>query len=172
MDVSGYQLHRRYAPILARVQGIAEQAAFLVQQRMRERMAPTRIVVAARKHCPEVVEQSQQRTLRVQSKPVWRGPRWDNLGLTTPTPEGVLVVFDAGALKPEPQHWVDETVVHELVHAVQFSRPGVRERSLKGMRNNYGIEPMSNVGAWKANRIVARDEREAQALEVLAREIR
>ncbi|MFD7554141.1 hypothetical protein ACFV9E_06325 [Streptomyces sp. NPDC059835] len=171
MDVSGYQLHRRYAPVLGAVQQIVDQAAFLVQQRMRERMAPTRIVVAARKHCPEVVEESQQRTLGVRAKPLWR-EGWANLGMTVLSPEGVLVVIDAGAAKRNPQHWLPETVVHELVHAVQFGRPGVREIALKGLRNNYGIEKLSHPKAWKINRLVDRDEREAQALESLARQIR
>lgn len=171
MDVSGYQLARQYLPVLAGVQQVADQAAFLVQQRMRERMAPTRIVVAARKHCLEVVEESQQQTLGVRAKPRWRDS-WANLGMTLLSPTGVLVVLDAGALRRSPQHWLPETVVHELVHAVQFGRPGVREIAMKGLRNNYGIEKLSHPKAWKINRLVDRDEREAQALEVLAREIR
>lgn len=172
MDVSGYQLHRRYAPLLARVQEIADQAAFLVQQRMRERMAPTRIVVAAQKHCPEVVQEAAHRTLGINTGPVYRRPPVDYLGLTTLDSDGTLVVINAGGLAPHPQFVLDETVVHELVHVVQFGRPGHREVATKGLRNNYGIEKLSMPQAWKTNRRKGKDESEAQALEVLAKEIR
>jgi len=172
MDVTGYQLHRRFTPLLDRVQDIADQAARLVQQRMRERMGPTRIVVAAQKHCPEVVQRAEQQTLGIQHPPVYRRPSVDYLGVTVLTTQGALVVINAGSLRAKPKHWLDETVVHELVHAVQFARPGTREFALKGLRNNYGIERLNTLKAWKANRRVDQDEREAAALEVLAREIR
>lgn len=172
MDVSGYQLHRRYGPILACVQDIADQAARLVQQRMRERMVPTRIIVAAQKHCPEVVQEAAHRTLGISTGPVYRRPPVDYLGLTALDSGGTLVVINAGGLAAYPQFVLDETVVHELVHAVQFGRPGHRELAMKGLRNNYGVEKLNLARAWKANRRVDQDEREAQALEVLAREIR
>ncbi|MFI8499433.1 hypothetical protein ACIGFK_13190 [Streptomyces sp. NPDC085524] len=170
MDVSGYQLARRYAPLLERVQQIADQAAFLVRQRMRERMVPTRIVIAAQKHCPEVVIRSQQQTLGVNTLPL-RSERCDYLGITTLSPEGVLVVINAGSMGSD-QRTLDETVVHELVHVAQYGRPGAREIAIKGLRNNYGIEKLSHPKAWKLNWQISRDEREAQALEPLAREIR
>lgn len=172
MDVSGYKLHRRYAPLLARVQEIADQAAALVQQRMRERITPTRIVVAAQKHCPEVMMQAAHRVLGISSRPVYGESAVGYLGITALDSTGTLVVINAGSLAKQPRHWLDETVVHELVHAVQFGRPGTRELAMKGLRNNYGVEKLSLTRAWKANRGVGRDEREAQALEVLARQIR
>lgn len=170
MDVSGYQLHRRYGHILDRVAAIADRAAFIVAQRMRERMPPTRIVVAAKKHCPEVVVQAQQQTLGVNTYPRC-GERAEYLGITTVRPEGVLVVINAGETGPD-RRLLDETVVHELVHAVQFGRPGTREIALKGLRNNFGIERLSHPKAWQLNRQVGRDEREAESYEYLAREIR
>ncbi|MBT2467828.1 hypothetical protein J7E97_08065 [Streptomyces sp. ISL-66] len=172
MDVSGYQLHRRYAPLLARVEEIAEQAARLVQQRMRERMTPTRIVVAAQKHCPEVMTQAAQRALGVDCRPRYSESAVGYLGITALDSAGTLVVINAGGLISHPQHWLDETVVHELVHAVQFGRPGSRELAMKGLRNNYGIEKLSLPQAWKTNRRIGKDEREAESLEVLARELR
>lgn len=172
MDVSGYQLNRRYAPLLARAQEIADQAAFLVQRRMRERMTPTSIVVAAQKHCPEVMTQAAQRVLGVPARPRYKESAVGYLGVTGLDVAGTLIVINAGSLIKEPRHWLDETVIHELVHAVQFGRPGMRELSLKGLRNNYGIEKLSVPQAWKANRRIGKDESEAQALEVLARELR
>jgi len=172
MNVTGYQLHRRFTPLLERVQEVADQAARLVQQRMRERMTPTRIVVAAQKHCPEVVQLAEQQTLGVEHPPVYRRQAVDYYGITVFTPSGALVVINAGALRSEPKHQLDETVVHELVHAVQFGRPGTRDHGLKGLRNNYGIERLNTLKTWKANRRIDQDEREAQALEYLAHEIR
>ncbi|MFI5985075.1 hypothetical protein ACIBEA_29940 [Streptomyces sp. NPDC051555] len=172
MDVASYQLHRRFTPLLERVQGTADQAAYLVQQKMRERLTPTRIVVAAQKHCPEVVRQAAQRTLSVGHGPALREPAVDYLGITVLDGGGTLIVINAGALASQPQRWLDETVVHELVHAVQFGRPGSRELAMKGLRNNYGIEKLTLTRAWKTNRGIGKDEREAAALERLAREIR
>ncbi|WP_411102467.1 hypothetical protein [Streptomyces sp. cmx-4-9] len=171
MDVSGYQLHRKYVPLLARVEEIADQAARLVQ-RMRERMTPTRIVVAAQKHCPEVMMQAAQRVLGAQVRPRYVESTVGYLGITGLDADGTLVLINAGALIREPQQWLDETVIHELVHAVQFGRPGTRKLSLKGLRNNYDIEKLSMSRAWKANRRVGKDEGEAQALEALARDLR
>ncbi|MFG2748041.1 hypothetical protein [Streptomyces xanthophaeus] len=172
MDVSGYQLHRRYAPLLARVEEIADQAAFLVQQRMRERMTRTWIVVAAQKHCPEVITEAAQRALGLSARPRYRESAVGYLGITALDSGGTLVVINAGSLISHPRHWLDETVVHELAHAVQFGRPGTREHAMKGLRHNYGVEKLSLTRTWKANRRVEKDEREAQALEVLARQIR
>ncbi|WP_405531542.1 hypothetical protein OG592_27135 [Streptomyces avidinii] len=170
MDVAGYQLARRYAPVLDRVQAIADQAAFLVRQKLRGQMPPVRIVVAAKKHCPEVVIRSQQQILGVNTLPT-RSERCDYLGITTLSPDGVLVVINAGSVGSD-QRMLDETVVHELVHGVQYGRPGTREIALKGLRNNYGIERLSHPKAWKLNRQISRDEREAEGLEYLARQIR
>ncbi|MFE2140211.1 hypothetical protein ACFXA3_00325 [Streptomyces sp. NPDC059456] len=170
MDVSGYQLHRRYAPLLRRVQEIADQAGRLVEQRMRERMVPTRIVVAAEKHCPEVVIGVQQQVVGVDTLPL-RAERVDYLGITTLARGGAVIVLNANPLASDTR-MTDETVVHELVHAVQFGRPGSRELAMKGLRNNYGVEKLTLTRAWKTNRGIGRDEREAQSLEYLAREIR
>ena len=172
MDVTGHQLHRRYEPLLARVQEIADQAAFLVQQRMRERLTPTRIVVAAQKHCPDIVTQAAHRVLGISSRCRYPARASDYLGITTLDSAGTLVVINAGGLVKHPRHWLDETVVHELVHAVQFGRPGTRDLVLKGLRNNYGVERLSLTRAWKSNRRIDKDEREAQALESLASQIR
>lgn len=170
MDVAGYQLARQYGPVLDRVRAVADQAAFLVRQKMRGQSPPTRIVVAAKKHCPEVVIRSQQQTIGTAMLPL-KGEPCDYLGSTTLSPDGVLVVINAGSIGSD-QRMLDETVVHELVHAFQYGRPGAREVAIKGLRNNYGIEKLSSPKAWKLNRQISRDEREAEALEYLARQIR
>lgn len=170
MEVAGYQLARRYGPVLDRVRTIADQASFLVRQKTRGQMPPVRIVVAAKKHCPEVVIRSQQQTLGVDALPT-RGGRCDYLGITTLSADGVLVVINAGSAGSD-RRMLDETVVHELVHVIQYGRPGVRETAVKALRNNYGIERLPASKVWKLNRQISRDEREAESLEYLARQIR
>lgn len=172
MDVSGYRLSRRYVPLLERVQEIADQAVRLVQQKMRERMPPTRIVVAAQRHCPDVVTQGAHQVLGISSRPLYSAHAAGYFGITTLEAAGSLVVINAGGLVKQPRHELDETVIHELVHAVQFGRPGARELIVKSLRNNYGVEKLTLTRAWKTNRGIAKDEAEAQALESLAREIR
>ncbi|MGW6703586.1 hypothetical protein ACWGDE_01650 [Streptomyces sp. NPDC054956] len=155
---------------MSRVEAIAGQASFLVRQKTRGQMPPARLIVAAEKHCPALVIRAQQQTLGVDTLPI-RAERCDYLGTTTLGPDGVVVVINASPLTSD-QRMLDETVVHELVHVAQFGRPGARESAMKGLRNNYGLEKLSHPKAWKVNRQVDRDEREAQSLEHLAREIR
>lgn len=169
MDVSGYQLSSRYAKTLRLVERVADQAATLVQQRMRERMPATTIQVADGKRYLQALVEGQQAVLRTTRLPTRRSDP-HCYGVTTLSRTGVLIIINAKVCA-DPQNLV-ETVVRELVHAVQYGRPGKREDAMKGLLNNFDIEPMSWRGAWKLNRIHDRDEREAQALEVLAREIR
>ncbi|MFF1341110.1 hypothetical protein ACFVYT_24855 [Streptomyces sp. NPDC058290] len=169
MDVTGYHLSARYAKTLRLVGRVADQAATLVQQRMRERMPATSIQVVDGKRYLQALVEGQQAVLSTSRLPNRRSDP-SVYGATTLSPTGVLILINAKACA-DPTNLV-ETVVHELVHSVQYGRPGNRENAIKGLRNNYGIEPMSWRGAWKINRIHDRDELEAQALEVLAREIR
>ncbi|MFD8142481.1 hypothetical protein [Streptomyces sp. NPDC059708] len=171
MDVAGYRLHHQYTPLLGRVQEIADQAARLVQQRMRERMPPTRIVVAREKYCPLALVENYQAVLGTDRLPPGR-PGTDWMGTTTVGPEGVLVVINVDAHCEADRSELDQTVVHELVHAVQFGRPGKRDQVIGGVRHNFGIEKQKTVSVWKLNRRTGVDEREARSLEYLAREIR
>ncbi|MFF5445461.1 hypothetical protein [Streptomyces sp. NPDC012888] len=170
MDVTGYHLHRRYDPILNRAAAIADQAAALVQQRMREPMPATRIVVAKEGNCPLALIENYRATLGTELWPPAR-PATDYMGITTVSPDGALIVINAdehdGSLRQ-----LDETLVHELVHAVQLGRPGKRDEELRGVRHNFGLERMRIRSAWKQNRATRIDEREAQALEYLARDLR
>lgn len=170
MDVTSYQLHRRYTPILARVEEIADQAARLVEQRMRERMPPTRLIVASEKHCPVALIDNYRAALQTEIYPPGR-PETDYMGITTISPDGVLVLINAEAHNGDLRQ-LDETVVHELVHAVQYSRPGMRDKEIQGIRHNFRLERMRIRSAWRQNRQTTRDEHEAEALEYLAREIR
>lgn len=60
------------------------------------------------------------------------------------------------------------TLVHELVHAMQFSRKGVLERIVRDTRASLGIERPSRPSARRNARQAEEDEREAYGREYLA----
>ncbi|MFD6415007.1 hypothetical protein [Streptomyces sp. NPDC060194] len=60
------------------------------------------------------------------------------------------------------------TLVHELTHAMQFSRPGVRERIITDLRDDFGIHPQPRRAAREHARRLRDEEREAYAAEHLA----
>ncbi|MEV1022269.1 hypothetical protein [Streptomyces sp. NPDC050264] len=60
------------------------------------------------------------------------------------------------------------TLVHELVHAMQFSRRGVRDRMIQSLRDEYGIEKQSRRDQREHQRLVEAEEREAYQAEHIA----
>ncbi|MDJ0346267.1 hypothetical protein [Streptomyces sp. PH10-H1] len=60
------------------------------------------------------------------------------------------------------------TLVHELVHAMQFSRRGVRERVIADVRDELGIKRQSHRQKRESARALERDEDEAYEREYLA----
>ncbi|MER7662999.1 hypothetical protein [Streptomyces sp. NPDC096193] len=63
------------------------------------------------------------------------------------------------------------TLVHELVHAMQFSRKGVRERIIRDRRDAFKVERQSRRQAREHERGLADEEREAYSREYLADQI-
>ncbi|MFD3568463.1 hypothetical protein [Streptomyces sp. NPDC058667] len=168
MQVTAYKLGAQYRPGLARVEAIVDQAARLVQNKLGERIGHVEFVVTDTRGYGDSILAAEQRVLGTRTRSRYAPP--PSLARTTLSPSGTLIVIDAQAT---PNHEVDTTVVHELVHAAQFGRPGVRDAVLAGIRNNHGIE---KAGGWlKAqleNRKVDAHEREAIRLEALARKLR
>ncbi|MCZ4122610.1 hypothetical protein [Streptomyces sp. H39-S7] len=60
------------------------------------------------------------------------------------------------------------TLVHELVHAMQFSRRGVRERVIADVRDELGIKRLSHRQRRESARALEREEEEAYEREYLA----
>ncbi|MFE9738837.1 hypothetical protein [Streptomyces sp. NPDC006477] len=168
MQITPYKLGAQYEPSLARVETVADRAARLVQNKLGERIGHVEIVVTDTRGYRDSIVAAEQQVLGTRTRSRYGLP--PSLAHTTLSPSGTLIVIDAQAT---PRHEIDTTVVHELVHAAQFGRPGVRDAVLAGIRNNHGIE---KVGGWfKAqleNRKVAAHEREAIRLESLARKLR
>ncbi|MEV7136731.1 hypothetical protein [Streptomyces tauricus] len=63
------------------------------------------------------------------------------------------------------------TVVHELVHAMQFSRKGVVERVVRDTRDRLGIERQSRRDAREHLHLLQQEEREARGCHYLANQI-
>ncbi|MFG2328273.1 hypothetical protein ACGFMM_01470 [Streptomyces sp. NPDC048604] len=168
MNVTAYKLGARYGSGLDRVEAIADQAARLVEKKLGESVGNVRIVASDTRGYHHSIVAAEQQILGTRSRSKFDTP--PSFAHTTLSPSGVLILVD---LQATPSREIDKTVVHELVHAAQFGRPGVRDFVLAGIRNNHGIE---KVGGWlKAqfeNRKVAAHEREAVRLESLARKLR
>lgn len=168
MNVTAYKLSARHRSGLERVEAIADQAARLVEKKLGERIGHVEIVATDTRSYRDRILAAEQQVLGTRTRSQFDHPR--SLAHTTISPSGVLILVD---LQATPSREIDKTVVHELVHAAQFGRPGVRDFVLAGIRNNHGIE---KVGGWLKvqfeNRKVAAHEREAIRLESLARKLR
>lgn len=167
MQITPYRLGSRHRPGLTRIEEIADQAVRLVQAKLREQIGRVEIVVTDTQNYGDSILAAEQRLLGTRTRSRYNLP--PSLARTTLSPTGTLIVIDAQAT---PHHEVDTTVVHELVHAVQFGRPGVRDAVLAGIRNNHGIDKVGWLAAHRENRKVAAHEREAVRLESLARKLR
>jgi hypothetical protein len=168
MQITAHQLGTRHRGALARVEAIADQAAQLVQKKLGERLGHVEIVVTDTRGYHESIVTAEQRILGTRTQSKYDLP--PSFAWTTLSPSGALILLDAEATSVRE---LDKTVVHELVHAAQFGRPGVRDAVLAGIRNNHGVE---KAGGWLKvqleNRKVAAHEREAARLERFARQLR
>ncbi|MDH6608458.1 hypothetical protein M2164_004093 [Streptomyces sp. SAI-208] len=63
------------------------------------------------------------------------------------------------------------TLVHELVHCMQFSRKNVVERIVRDVRDAFRVERQSRRQAREHERLVEQDEREAYGKEYLANQL-
>lgn len=168
MQVTAYKLASKHRSSLIRIETIADQAAQLVQDKLGEQIGNVEIVVTDTQGYHDSITAAEQQVLGTRTRSQFARP--DSLAHTTLSPSGVLILVDVQATS---RRELGKTVVHELVHAAQFGRPGVRDFVLAGIRNNHHIE---KAGGWLKvqlqNRKVAAHEREAIRLESLARKLR
>lgn len=108
---------------------------------------------------PEVTGRAKTKWLRTARRNA-RGV----FGHTLLDPQGgILVLIDLPHCESAGE--LPATLVHELIHAWQLSRPGVREAHLQHMRHEFGIEPMPRRDARAHARLIERHEKEAHRLE-------
>jgi hypothetical protein len=170
VDVASYRLGRCYRHIEDRVAAIADQAATLVTREMRISLNPAQIVVAEERDVIDLVHQAERSAIGTTRNPLRRAR--PQLGHTAITDRGVRIIINATRLhQRHDSREIDATVVHELVHVAQISRPDGRERIASNIRNNYGIDRLSWREARAANRLMDEDERQAANLERLAQQL-
>ncbi|MGW6926266.1 hypothetical protein ACWGA9_34180 [Streptomyces sp. NPDC054950] len=109
---------------------------------------------ADRRHLNRAVRESKRLAREIQARAI---PRLDGSAL-------VLVNVDK---HPTPAAFA-VTLVHELTHAMQFSRKDVVERSVANVRDAFGIERQSRRDARKHERLLRQEEAEAYGFEYLA----
>lgn len=168
MQVHGHRLPAVYAPALDRAREVAPQALRLVERAMREQAGHVEVAVTDAAGARELLRSTHRALLGTRNKE--RGRRGDALAHTTPSTRGVLIVVDAEGHDGDLE-LLDETLVHEMAHAVQFNRPGVRETVLLHLRNNYRLIDLSRAECRAADKQGGADEAEAEAMERLARKL-
>lgn len=166
--VEAYRLHPSYKPALRRAEEVAGQAAHLVTRKMRERLPHVTVRVSGERLLGLAVTEAQQQALGTDRLPSGASCGRDVYGITTLGPAGAVIVINAKAVIED--RCLSNTLVHELVHAVQINRPGGIQRRMTALRGHFGFHSAGPTKAYLRQH--DRDEREAQALEYLAREIR
>lgn len=169
MQIIPYKLDARHQPGFARVEAVAANCSGIVIRELSEGTGHVEVRVTSKRHFAEAVIAAEQQAIGTASQPVL-SDGYDNWGFTTVSARGAVMVIDVESCRSSRE--IDRTLIHELVHAAQFRRPGVRDLVIAGLRNNYGIHRLGWFEAKRLNRQIASHEREAARLERFARQLR
>jgi len=167
MRIIEHRVGRQYRNTLDRVAQIAEPAAALIERHMRGCVGRVEIAVTTSSGLQDMVADAHQQLFGVRSA---KRTRWRRspAGQTTLTVRGALVVINAQVLRGSRRE-IDKTVLHELTHAVQFARE--RDVIMRGELHNHGIKQLDDAEVRALNKRVDRDEREAERMERLHRQL-
>jgi hypothetical protein len=165
--IRGYRLSQQYQADLAHIERVAGLAAQIVSRYMRVQIDRTEVVVTTSGSASDLMIEAH-RSMFGRQPSIWKLKSTPKhlCGIATITKAGVLVIVNADRCQSKAE--LNTTLVHEVVHAAQLSRPGARDVATRNLRNNYGIDRMNGREARAANRSVEADEREAEKLEHLA----
>lgn len=169
MRLVEYRLARQYRPVLYRVDLVMDEAARMIGQRERGGLGTVEIAVTVTDGIPDLICAAHEQLFGTSDWGAWAGP--GRHGVATLNPAGSLVVINAQSLVGK-QDEIDKTVLHELKHAAQFNRPGAWESARKGIAFDfYDIGWMTDGELRSFDRRVQRDEREAEGVERLHRQL-
>jgi hypothetical protein len=163
-----------YGSTLRTAKRLTEQAVKLVNRSVPGRMPDVEVVLTTERGMAELLVAADialagaadRRALKRATQGAKRTAR-EVQAAAIPRPDGaVLILIDADK-HPTPADFA-VTLVHELVHAMQFSRKGVVERIVRNTRDVLGIERQSRRQAREYERLVELDENEAHSREYLA----
>lgn len=168
MRLFTYRLARQHQAVVDRVDQVMDEAARLISLREPHGVGRVEITVTVTGGIADLVCAAHERLVGASD---WdEAAAYGRHGETTLDRDCTLIFINAQSLKGR-QSEIDKTVLHELKHAAQFNRPGAREIVRKGIANNYGIGWMNTSEVRALNRRIARDEREAEAVERLHRQL-
>ena len=168
MRLVTYRLGRQHRPVVDRVDRVMDQAAALIGQRERHGVGTVEIAVTVEDGIPDLICAAHEQLFGRSDWDAWAGP--GRHGVATLNTAGTLIVVNAQSLRGK-QAEIDKTVLHELVHAAQFNRPGARETARRGIAHNYGLGWLEDREVHALNRRIDRDEREAERAERLHRQL-
>ncbi|MFB7223993.1 hypothetical protein [Streptomyces sp. NPDC056227] len=166
-----------YRATLRTAKHLAEEAVPVVERAVPGTMPDVQIVLATGRGMAELVTATEVETAGdvdkwVQARALRAAKRAadDVAGRTIPLADGgVLVVIN---IEQHPNEATfATTLVHELVHAMQLSRKGVRDRIVSGLRHDLGVERLSRRQNHEHDRCLEQEEREAYSREYLARSV-
>ncbi|MFE4330287.1 hypothetical protein ACFRQM_12700 [Streptomyces sp. NPDC056831] len=167
-----------YRATLRTAKRLAEEAVRVVERAVPGKMPDVQIILATGRDMAELATAAQVETAGgdvdkwVQNRALRAARRTaDNVaGRSVPLADGgVLIVIN---IEQHPNEAAfATTLVHELVHAMQHSRKGVRERLVSGLRNDLGVERLSRRQNREHERCLEQEEREAYGVEYLARRV-
>lgn len=168
MRLVEYRLGRRFRPVLDRVDLVLDQAAGMIAERERWGLGQVEVAVTVEDGIPDLICAAHEQLFGRSDWDDWAGP--GRHGVATLNPAGTLIVINAQSLRGK-QSEIDKTVLHELTHAAQFNRPGIRDLAYKGIGFNYGLGWLEDREVRALNRRIDRDEREAEQAERLHRQL-
>ena len=163
-----YRLPNRHRSVLNRVDLVVDEAARMIGRSERYGLGTVEVAVTVEDGIPDLVCAAHEQLFGASDWDEWAGP--GRHGVATLNTTGTLIVINAQSLHGK-QTEIDKTVLHELQHAAQFNRPGVRDTALKAIAFNYGIGWLEDREIRALNRRIGRDEREAAAAERLHRQL-
>ena len=166
MRLVTYRLGSQHRQVVDRVDRVMDHAARLIAERERHGLGTVEIAVTVEDGIPDLICAAHEQLFGRSDWDFWSGP--GKHGVATLNAAGTLIVVNAQSLRGK-QTEIDKTVLHELTHAAQFSRPGARETVRKGIAHNYGLDWLEDREVRALNRRIDRDEREAAQAERLHR---
>ncbi|WP_405615665.1 hypothetical protein [Streptomyces sp. NBC_00076] len=166
-----------YGPTLRTTKRMTEQAVRIVNRAVPGSMPDVEVILTNERGMAELGAAAytelagvlDKRTRARAERECLRRAR-DVSGRAIPRADGsALVLLNVDQHPGEAEMAV--TLVHELVHCMQFSRKDVVESIVRDARDSFGVERQSRRQAREHERAVEQDEREAYGKEHLANQL-
>ncbi|MEU2495467.1 hypothetical protein [Streptomyces sp. NPDC007883] len=166
-----------YGSTLRTAKRLADQAVRLVGRSVPGRMPDVQITLTTARGMAELsaaadIALAGAADRRAVTRAVRDGKRMsrDIQARAIPRPDGSALILINADKHADPGEFA-VTLVHELVHAMQFSRKGVLERIVRDTRDGLGIERQPRRQSREHLRLLKQEEQEAYGREYLANQL-